>query len=141
MEKLPDYKNMTTRELLKHGLPSSLAEDRAKAEGMTVEYGDPYTLQVDLDEPSKTDLMFEMVHRLMVSEQIDLNSAWLLPSKSGVNKHFTIKLNKPIPDVKTRILYQALLGSDVKRELFSLIRHQHNDPYPILLIRPKDAKP
>lgn len=53
------------------------------------------------------------------------------PSKSGVGQHVIVQLASPEP-ATMRIAMQAVLGSDLKREMFSLRRVIDGDPEPTL---------
>jgi hypothetical protein len=48
--------------------------------------------------------------------------------------HITIDLDGDLP-VQTRIMFQALLGSDLKRELLSLASHMNGHENPIVFYR------
>lgn len=60
------------------------------------------------------------------------------PSRSGApgKRHITLALNRKLTSVE-RILFQALLGSDRKRELLSYIRVLNSDPEPTLFFERK----
>jgi len=46
--------------------------------------------------------------------------------------HAVVTLKKETVDAKTRILYQAVLGSDPVREVLSLLRLERDDPMPTI---------
>lgn len=78
----------------------------------------------------------------MVSEFFDITSIHEAKSKSGgEHRHITLTLSNNISDVE-RILLQAILGSDPKRELLSYIRILRNIPQPTAFFElPEGAQP
>lgn len=64
---------------------------------------------------------------------------WAEPSRSREAEHYHmyVKLTDRV-NPQERILYQALLGSDRARELFSLVRYLNDDEHPTLFIEPTE---
>ena len=59
------------------------------------------------------------------------------PSKSGeARKHITVDLYDDV-DGKERLILQAFLGSDLRREFLSLMRIKNSDPIPTLFFEKK----
>jgi hypothetical protein len=56
------------------------------------------------------------------------------PSSSGKPNryHIVVTLDQETVDARTRILYQAVLGSDPVREILSLLRLEKDDPMPTI---------
>lgn len=111
------------------------ARKRAEELGCYIEYADDYTLQLDLDSEEALRV-FERQYVMLV----DLELASFLyctrrKSRSG-NTHVTITLRDPLP-IERRILLQALLGSDLKREALTLAGYLAGQENPVLLFRPR----
>lgn len=125
-----------------YGFTEEAIEAAAKEKGCTVEWSDDFTLMIDLDSEEAYRTYREMVSLLGdLFEQTGSEVFYLepgenvRPSKSG-NRHVTLKL-RYAADPLTRILLQALLGSDLKRELLSLSRLMAGCRNPIVLFRPQ----
>jgi hypothetical protein len=116
-----------------------VAQEKAEASGCVIDLATPHLLQLDLDSEAAYKLFLEQVRLLHDHEIIPTDTQVVArPSKSG-NLHVTLILPKYTdwPTTK-RIMVQALLGSDLKREALNLSRFQHSAPEAILLFRPKD---
>jgi hypothetical protein len=110
-------------------------ERRARQRGQVIEYSTPRTLQIDIDGREAYD-RFEAMLELW-------ESCPTLPrpgnitereSRTPGNMHITVEMDGDLP-VQTRILFQALLGSDLKRELLSLASHMNGHENPIVFYR------
>lgn len=103
-------------------------------DGHFVEMGNDYTLLLDYDEISEEQARKKLNERLCLFGDVfklRIDGQWL--SRSGHGVHFKIKLWEPMV-LKDRITYQALLGSDWKREMLGLWEADDNlEPF---LIRP-----
>jgi hypothetical protein len=88
---------------------TALAE--AEREGLVVVYGDPYTIQLDLDSAEA----FEEAQRRIVfaRELLGIEDMRFTRSRSG-NWHVYLSLSEPL-DRKDRLLLAGVLGSDFKR--------------------------
>lgn len=97
--------------------------------------GDAKTILLDLD----TDEAKQTYHANLpvFKQQYVVESVERWPSKGGHGEHVVLHLTEPIDDTPTRLLLQASLGSDPKRELLSLYRVKHNHPTPSVLFKPK----
>lgn len=101
-------------------------------------FASPNELQLDLDTP-EAEAHFDHQWNWAIS-QLD----WLLDMNAFVKKevsksgrcHATIRLAHPL-DAGERILLQALLGSDLKRELLNYTRLKTNGDALVCLWRPK----
>lgn len=113
-------------------------QQRAIERGQRIEVAKPDTLQLDIDGPEAYE-RFE--------EQLAIwNNCPTLPalgrivernSRTPGNKHITIELPTEY-DVEYRIMLQALLGSDLKRELLSLASIGNGHANPIVFYRPME---
>lgn len=113
------------------------AMQRADELGCTVEFSDDYTLQLDIDSDEAYAYFHEQF--AMARELIPgffYPDPWVKRSKSG-NRHVTIVLDFAT-DLATRILLQAMLGSDRKRELLAFVGLQNGQNNPVLFFRPKE---
>jgi len=120
-------------------LSDEFARQRADEKNCTIEYSDDYTLQLDIDSETAYDTFHEQLHLLEDLDLLGIAPGSLFEerrSRNG-NRHITIKLRDPLP-ITERILLQACLGSDLKRELLAyagVLKGQNN---PVLLFRPKN---
>jgi hypothetical protein len=115
---------------------SEEAVKQAKANGWDVAFPTDDELQLDIDDTAAArlfDLRKSMVHRHWI-----IDSTTRRESKSGNSQrfHLTVKLSRKVTPLE-RIALQMFLGSDPKRELFSLIRTTQNDPNPTLFFEKK----
>lgn len=112
-------------------------DDLAARRGCYVEPSDDLTLQIDLDDPEDLQVFDRTMAILAKMEPALVRGATTAPSKSGEGYHVRVRLNEPL-DVRDRILLQACLGSDVKREMISWCRVRKNIPLPVVLFRPSE---
>jgi hypothetical protein len=92
----------------------------AKAAGLTIVTPEPNQLLIDIDEESASIQYNQMIG--MFCSFFDVVDIKDNPSKSGAkHRHITLTLGHPISNVE-RVLLQAILGSDPKRELLSYVR-------------------
>jgi hypothetical protein len=120
------------------------AREKAEMFGCVIEYADACTLQLDID----SDDLSQMWEQLDLLEELGIvplaltESGGLDPlvrtSKSN-NQHVTVRLAEPLP-IERRILLQALLGSDIKREMLAFAGHLRGQKRPVLLFRPKENR-
>lgn len=108
------------------GEPDSFArtvadvEAQALAKGRVVVYPSERELFVDID--SEDDLVRFRAHFTLLSEQPDLLAGFsVVDSPSGLpgHKHVTVRMRRPVASPLERLALQAMLGSDLKRELLS----------------------
>lgn len=116
-----------------YGTHSNNVLNEAKNKGMKVLFPDEYTLQLDIDDASE----FETYQRMLpfFKDFIPIVELTDKPSKSGgtFHRHITIRLKHKVT-VLERIILQLALGSDPKRELFSFIRYNCDDPQPTIFL-------
>lgn len=112
---------------------------QAEKKGCTVEIATDLELMIDIDSEEAFAFFEQQMEVLVSLETIHFDHYIVRASKSGLPKrHVTVFLVEPI-DMTTRILLQAVLGSDRKRELLAftgLLRGQEN---PVVFFRPKES--
>jgi hypothetical protein len=98
-----------------------------------VMWGNDHKLLIDIDS---FDGMTTFEHNFSImKEHIKVNGHQILRSKSG-KRHIIVDLESPLP-IEQRILLQAALGSDPKRELLSYIGHTKGQGNAVVLFRPR----
>lgn len=121
-------------------ISSKNAHTQAANLNLDIVVPDPNQLQIDIDslaQEKEFDSLFEtFFNNVEGSLQVISNK----PSRSGKpgKRHITLTLNRKVTSVE-RILFQALLGSDRKRELLSYVRVLNGDPEPTLFFEKKVA--
>lgn len=115
------------------------AQKKAEECGCAIDFATPNTLQLDLDGEAAYRLFLEQVNLMYDHQLLPIGTRVVArPSKSG-NIHVIVVLPKATDwPVTKRIMMQALLGSDLKREALNLSRWNHSAPEAILLFRPMD---
>jgi hypothetical protein len=108
---------------------------QARKHRCDVLYASDTTLLIDLDDNEAYNTFLDQLELLE-----DLGTDWfsgydILASRNG-NKHAVVRLSEPMPLIE-RLLLQACLGSDRKRELLSYVGMLRGQPRPSLLFRPK----
>lgn len=107
----------------------------AISKNMTVTYGSPTTLLLDLDldkDPQAEKTYKENL--LMLQEFVAVIELQRWRSKSG-NLHVVVQLPYPLP-ITERLLLQAVLGSDLKRELLGYLKLYDGSDQHNVLFRP-----
>ena len=115
------------------------ANMKANMKGCYCEFADDKTLQIDLDAPEVTR-DFELLYKMAQDLELIPKRGYLVRASSGGNTHITISLDEPLP-IERRILLQALLGSDLKREMLALAGYLKGQQQPVLLFRPLSEAP
>lgn len=101
-------------------IPQEEAIKAVKENGFDVVYPEDNQLQLDIDDEAGLIRFENMLY--MVGAYLNIKDYNIRTSKSGGDhKHITITLPHPISPVE-RILLQAILGSDPKREMLSYVR-------------------
>ena len=114
---------------------------RAKKRGLRVVEPRPNELQIDLDG-ARALRVYGM--QFSTLRRAGLTAGWrerVTPSKSGGNRvHITITMPVRV-DNFTRVLLQAILGSDIKREAFNYCRVKKGNKYPIVFFEKGHHEP
>lgn len=122
---------------------SDLTESAEKASGKALEAGftvyrsEPHLLLLDLDDHAA----LERFHKLFPWFQEKFPAAFIedfWTSKSG-NFHYIVSLGTSLP-IEERLILQAALGSDPKREILAVFRLHEGIDEPSLLFRPPPKK-
>lgn len=113
---------------------------RAKRQGLMIVQPKPNELQIDLDGARalrQYGMQFSILRRA------GLTKGWrerIQPSKGGRNRvHVIITLPFECTNLM-RVCYQAVLGSDIKREAFNLCRVINRNKYPIVFFERQSAR-
>jgi hypothetical protein len=97
-------------------------EEKAKELGLVVRYPSERELFIDIDSQEALD-RFEDLYAIFEEHRDHAAAYDVTPSPSGKpgRYHVVVTLSKPVTDQKERIILQALLGSDTKRELIAYL--------------------
>ncbi len=130
------YESIPSQFTLEH------AQKKAEKNGCVIELGNDHMLQLDLDNEAAYKTFLSQVRLAWEIGVIPIGTrAVARPSKSG-NIHVMLVMPENVGWSATRrILVQALLGSDLKRELLNFRRFELGNPDATLLFRPKDSTP
>lgn len=117
---------------------SDTAFVKADKEGLDVVLPTTRQLFIDIDSQDAHDQY--VINRPQFDQWYVVVDAIDKPSKSGGEKrHITLTLLDEITDVE-RLLLQAFLGSDLKREFLGLMRVKTEDPHPTLFLEKRSTK-
>ena len=112
--------------------------DKAALENKTVVYPQLNQLQIDIDSDAHWDTFNFQIRVLL--QKFNVTKIEMVPSNSGKGHwHATLTLDKiefTGDRIAIRLLLQACLGSDLKRELLSFFRHETGDEHPTLFLEP-----
>ena len=111
------------------------AIDRAEKEGLEVVYPGPKQLQIDVDRPDQFKTFLE--HLAILTKYLDVKEMKCTESKTPGHRHITLTCGRFI-SVPERICLQALLGSDLKREVLGFIMMKNGEPKPTLFLEKKE---
>lgn len=117
-------------------IQSSHAYAEAESKCSTVRLPKPTELFIDLD--SEEDKTWFYLNIGKVREQMgNVDIEWISsPSGDPGHAHVIVTLSREVSEME-RILLQAILGSDRKREALSWVRLVNNDPSPTLFYEKK----
>jgi hypothetical protein len=114
-------------------LNSALVVMREEALGNQVIFPAPNELLIDIDSHSD-QLIYEQNLKLL-RERYEVEVVETVPSKSYGHLHVTLRIKGRDLTTLERLLLQACLGSDRKRELLGFYNHEDGDERPTLFIR------
>lgn len=116
-------------------IDSKTAFDRAEKDGNIVVLPKEDQLLIDIDNPEAYQKFNTQLGRFVELVDADAYVTYDNPSKSGKegHRHIMVQLSASISNEK-RILFQLMLGSDLRRELLSYVRESEGDPHPTLFI-------
>jgi len=115
------------------------AKHKAEKMGCRVEWASDYTLQLDIDSDADFSAFEQQLAMLTDLKLIALTEGYSVRRSRSGNRHINIELDDPL-DIRDRILFQALLGSDRNREMLSLAGLIKGQKHPVLFFRPKEGK-
>src|ERR1700722_6992387 len=97
------------------------AIERAKKEGLKVVYPGPHDLQIDVDSEANLKTFWE--HHAILQKWLDTKAIHIEKSLSGDPGHFHVTVISATRyfSAQDRLLLQALLGSDLKREILGFV--------------------
>lgn len=111
------------------------ARERAEERDCDILYATDTTLQLDLDSDDAFARYCDAQRMLGDNGIYIVMNDDVYESRNG-NRHVVVHLDQPYPLI-TRIMLQALLGSDLNRELLAWIGVLKGQEQPILLFRPR----
>lgn len=111
--------------------------ERAKKSGFKVIHGSPHRLLLDLDGDGALEAYEEKL--AMVQQYIEVVELKRWRSRSGRNWHIVLQLYQAYTLLE-RMVLQAVLGSDLKREWCALLCHWRGFQEPHLLFKPKQKQ-
>lgn len=115
---------------------SQSAYDKADRDGLEVVLPTDKQLFIDIDNDFAF-AVFERNYEVFLRFYSDAGIYAVKPSKSGgEKKHITVTMSEPV-DPTERLVLQAFLGSDLRREFLGLQRIKANDPHPTLFLEKK----
>lgn len=106
--------------------------ERAAKRGDRIVVPDAYTLQVDLDSPKALQSFGSQL--ALLRRRSSIANKWKIRITDSAQRghcHITIRTASRM-SLKVRIALQALLGSDLKRELMNWMRVEKRQKLPIL---------
>jgi hypothetical protein len=108
------------------------AKEEGTKEGFFIVQSTPTSILLDLDTAEALELYEEQLPRIQLYMEITELERWHSKSK---NWHVLLTLKKPM-EFHKRIALQACLGSDLKKELISIINAALGQVEPSLLFKP-----
>lgn len=120
------------------GPTSRRALEEAELLGLRVVFPEPDELQIDVDNEQAT-LTFQAQLEIL-ERYVGVVEVKTRPSKSGEpgKYHITVKTKVNVLPME-RILLQACMGSDLKREFLSYVQLVNGDPNPVLFLEHKET--
>lgn len=111
-------------------------QQKAEERGLEIKYPKPNELFVDIDNArdfARFKVLVEMFSRMeTVTRWVETPSA-----SGGQHRHVVVTLGRNVTEFE-RIAFQAMLGSDLKRELLSYERQKTGShPHPSVFFEPK----
>ncbi len=120
---------MSEESTIDHTSQGSLEE--ARKEGLRVILPEPKQLLIDIDTEANLET-FNRNYLLLQELGVDLLGYSSRPSRRKIEgRHITVRLGWK-PTVIERIALQAMLGSDLKREIYSFWRWQTGEAIPTM---------
>lgn len=109
------------------------AVERAEKDGLRVVYPEPKELQIDIDSEKNLGVFYE--HLAILRKWLMVEKVVMTPSLSGKEGHYHITVScGRYFNAPERICLQALLGSDLKREVLGFIMMKNGELKPTLFL-------
>ncbi len=119
---------------------SQFSLDFARKEGLRIVLPTANELLIDIDSDADYSRFTQAYARLCDLDLFEPTGFVTTPSRNGgEGRHISIHLRKRVTPLE-RIALQAILGSDWKRELYSLARLQDGDAIPTLFFELADGQ-
>ena len=101
--------------------------EKKKQEGFAIRVPDENEILLDIDSPAQYRVYEDQLIRLMRRDAGITTEEW--ESTTPGHKHISVRMPFTLNDYQ-RIAYQAVLGSDLRREILSLMRTESGDVMP-----------
>jgi len=130
----PDFSKVEQAETEYEAVASDYAYETAAQRGLDVVLPGPADLFLDFDNETDYMLMLDELFPLLKQflPNAIITRSTTSPSGELGHHHVVVNLGKPVEDARERVLLQAVLGSDRKRELLAWRRIENDDPVPTL---------
>lgn len=113
---------------------------KAKAQGFTIIHSSPRLILLDLDSHAAIDHYDNFLPFIQTFMQLTEEGHWPSKTRDGSHFHIILESKNSLTEVE-RLLIQALLGSDPRKEFLSLMRiWQHHDHVSLLFKPPLKNK-
>lgn len=110
---------------------------RAEKEGLKVVYPGPHELQIDIDGAENFTIWAQ--HFTILEKWLKVKNISVIPSMSHEVGHYHITIeSERYFNIFERMLLQAVLGSDLKRELLGFVMAKNGESKPTLFLEKKD---
>ena len=118
-------------------ITSANAYSEAEANNCVVKVPSPTELFIDIDDALGAQWFHLNIGKVVEHVGLDGSPEWSTsPSGQQGHSHIVVKLRREVTPME-RILIQAFLGSDLKREALSWVRLVNDDPNPTLFYEKK----
>jgi len=108
-----------------------MADNASKSKGRGVVYPNEFTVQIDLDSEEE---LVEFKQRFELFDRLFKVIGFKITKSTTPNHyHVRIEMDQAVLNEAERILFQALLGSDFRREMISYARLLAGDKHPSVL--------
>lgn len=101
--------------------------EKARALGLEVVFPNENELFVDIDSNESWDEFLDAIPLLSQMERAPGLLRFTVTASRNGNKHVVVTLGRPVKDQEERLMLQAMLGSDRKRELLGLRQVRSGD--------------
>ena len=117
---------------------SNEAEDYAKANNLEVRFPKPNELFLDIDSAAHLDTFFRNFDLAKAVFGLDITYTTTPSRRKADGSHIVITLPKGVTNLE-RLLWQAILGSDLRREAHSYRNMQRGEERPTLFFEKQET--